>query len=197
MCHTVNPFTKTASPANGHCNESLLWLKASGFCYIINTGSHWDLCQISRCCPVSWRSCNFDSAGPAPSGAPAVLRWDRHWGGPTQSPKSGPGWYLSWSTCLLSCTYTYTTRKSSLALPNEGWGRLSCLWQLASDGTSSWLTASGPALPYPCHQDQVSSTALVRGGASSPKCHIWQLLIFLRTFLRALFRIQEQGFHYF
>ena len=25
--------------ANGHCRESLVWIEASGFCYMINTGS--------------------------------------------------------------------------------------------------------------------------------------------------------------
>ena len=31
--------------------------------------------QILCCCPESWRSCGYGSAGPAPSHAPAVHRW--------------------------------------------------------------------------------------------------------------------------
>lgn len=31
--------TQTSLLANVHCNESLVWFKASGFCYTINTGS--------------------------------------------------------------------------------------------------------------------------------------------------------------
>jgi hypothetical protein len=34
-----------------------------------------DSSGISCCCPVSWRSCNFRSAGQALSCAPAVHRW--------------------------------------------------------------------------------------------------------------------------
>jgi hypothetical protein len=36
-CHTV-PFAQTVLLANAHCNESLVWFKASGCCYTINTG---------------------------------------------------------------------------------------------------------------------------------------------------------------
>lgn len=62
--------------------------------------------RMSCGCPVSWSSCSFGSAGLTPSRAPAVHRRGRCWGGPTQSPGSGPGWELSWSACHLSCTHT-------------------------------------------------------------------------------------------
>ena len=44
MCHNVShsilhPFVHTSLLANVHCNESLVWFEASGFCYTINTGS--------------------------------------------------------------------------------------------------------------------------------------------------------------
>jgi hypothetical protein len=51
-----------------HCNYSLVCFKASGYCYTINTDPHQDSSWIS-CCPVSWSSCSFGSAGPAPSHA--------------------------------------------------------------------------------------------------------------------------------
>lgn len=59
--------------------------------------THWDSSPISCCCPVSWRS-----AGLAPSLAPAVHRWGRRWGGPTQSFRSGP----ELASCPLSCILT-------------------------------------------------------------------------------------------
>ena len=36
-CHAVYPFVQTALLANVHCNELLVWFKASGFWYTINT----------------------------------------------------------------------------------------------------------------------------------------------------------------
>ena len=38
MSHTVNPFIHIALLASVHCKESLVWFKASGFCYTIDTG---------------------------------------------------------------------------------------------------------------------------------------------------------------
>ena len=38
VCHTVSPFAQTALLVNVHCNESLVWFKASGFCYTISAG---------------------------------------------------------------------------------------------------------------------------------------------------------------
>lgn len=53
---------------------------------------HRDSSRISCCCPVSRRSYSFRSAGLTLSQAPAGHRWGRCWGGPAQSPGSGPGW---------------------------------------------------------------------------------------------------------
>jgi hypothetical protein len=39
VCHSVYPFVYTSLLANIHCNESMVWFVASGFCYTINTGS--------------------------------------------------------------------------------------------------------------------------------------------------------------
>ena len=38
---------------------------------------HLDCSQLSCCCPVSWRSCNFGSAGPALLHTPPFHRWGR------------------------------------------------------------------------------------------------------------------------
>lgn len=63
---------------------------------------HWDSILISRCCPVSWRSCSFGTVGPASSFTPAIHRWGKILGWTIQSPGSGPKRYLSWSACLFS-----------------------------------------------------------------------------------------------
>jgi hypothetical protein len=70
-----------------------------------------DYSQISCCWPLSWRSYKFGSVGLTPSCALTVHRQGRCWGGPTQSPGSGLGWYLSWSACQLFCIHT--SRESS------------------------------------------------------------------------------------
>jgi hypothetical protein len=99
VCPIVHPFVHTSLRVNVHCSESLVWLKASGFCYRTMTGFSQDFFQTSCCCPVSWRSCNLGLAA-------AVHRWDRCWGGLTQSPGSGPGcsWVDQPSSSLL-CPY--------------------------------------------------------------------------------------------
>jgi len=49
---TIYSSVRTSLLANVHCNESLVWFKASGFCYTINTGSSLRLLLESCCCPV-------------------------------------------------------------------------------------------------------------------------------------------------
>jgi hypothetical protein len=73
---TELPFVHTSLLANVHCNDSLVWYEASGFCYSIDTGPHWDFSWISCCCSVSWRYCSFESVGPAPSFTPAINEED-------------------------------------------------------------------------------------------------------------------------
>lgn len=84
----------------------------------------WDSSQIACCCPVSWTSGSFGSAGPAPSHDPADDA-DAGQGGPTQSP----GWYLSWSAHLFSCsrasqgelsTHCGALGAGSTVLPRQG-----------------------------------------------------------------------------
>jgi hypothetical protein len=67
MCPTEYPFIQTSLLANTYCSESLVWFKASGFCYTIITGFSQDSSWITCCCSLSWRSCSFGSAAPAPS----------------------------------------------------------------------------------------------------------------------------------
>ena len=42
-------------------SKALVWFKISGFCDTINP--HWDCSKLSCCCPESWRSCSFGTAG--------------------------------------------------------------------------------------------------------------------------------------
>lgn len=76
VCHSVSTayihFVHTLL-ANVHCNESLVWYKASGFCYSVDIGT--SLLWESHCCLGVTRSCSFGSVGPAPSCPPAVQRW--------------------------------------------------------------------------------------------------------------------------
>ena len=114
---------------------------------------YWDSSLISCCCPGSWRACGYGSGGPAPSHTPAVHRWGRCWGEPTQSPGSGPGWELSWSACQLSCTHT--TRASSPALP-----------RLAHPKPhKAGLRVSSPALLLSCHQGWLTYTQAIRASS--------------------------------
>jgi hypothetical protein len=42
---------------------------------------HWDSSWISRCCPVSWRSCSFGSSKTAPfKCSTSSFKWGRCWG---------------------------------------------------------------------------------------------------------------------
>lgn len=73
--YAVPPFAPTASLANVHYNESLVWFKASGSCYTNNTGSAPGSSQISCCCPVLWRFYSSGPPRPAALQTPAVYRW--------------------------------------------------------------------------------------------------------------------------
>jgi hypothetical protein len=81
-------------------------------------------------------------ATPVPSCALAVHRLSWCCNGPTQSPGSGPEWYLSWSAWQLS--HTLTTRASSLS---GAPGR-------ASSSTCHRQKGTETAHPCPCHQGQ-------------------------------------------
>jgi hypothetical protein len=94
--------------------------------------------------PVSWGSCSFGFAGPAPSPASVV----HSWGGTPQSPGSGPGWKLSWSACQVShfaqarakwvCASQERPAVLSMVAIN-GQGHLSTgLRQHPRPGTSTW-----------------------------------------------------------
>ena len=61
----IHSFAQTALLANVHCNESLVWFKASGFCYTINTGSSLGLLSDILLLPCVWSSCGFGSEGQA------------------------------------------------------------------------------------------------------------------------------------
>jgi len=82
------PFAQIALLSNAHWSG--LRPLASATLSILYP--HWGSSHTSCCCPVSWRSCSFGSAGPASSHSPAIQRCGRCWDGPTQSSRSGPGW---------------------------------------------------------------------------------------------------------
>jgi hypothetical protein len=140
--------------------------EASIFCYTVNTGS--SLALLSDLL-LSWRSCSFGAAGPAPSCAPAVHQWGRRWTGPTQSPGSEPGWYLSRSACQLSLTHT--TRVSSPLLPplahqcHSLQGAKPAL--LLSCPQGQFTPPPSPTPPTSTYANRASSAVLSRWGTGS------------------------------
>jgi hypothetical protein len=119
---------------------------------------------------VSWRSCSFVSAGLALSHAPAICRRYIFWGGPAQSPGSGPGWKLSQSAYWLS--FIHFTKASSpilllVRLSNAAIGRrqghLSC---------SHALRASLPS-PMPPKPALLASQSRWRA-CSTECCNLWE-----------------------
>lgn len=123
-------------------------------------GPHLD---SSCCCPVSWRSCGFTSAGLALSYVPAVYRCYRFWSGSTWSPGSGPGWRMSWPACRIApiCYQGELSRtapaKPPKAATGKRLGRFSCSRALRS------------AHLHTCLQSQLHCAAQSRFKAHSPK----------------------------
>ena len=115
VCPTAYHSVHTPSFENVHCNGSLVWLEATSSCYTTSTDPPRDSCQISSCCSVLCRSYSFPSGGPASSHTPAVHRWSRCWGGPTQSPGSGPGWKPDNSPVLTHGCQLFPTQVAQLA----------------------------------------------------------------------------------
>ena len=75
LCHSVShriSLCHTSSLVNVRYNESLLWFEIFGFCDTINIGSSLGLLLVILSCPVSWRSCKFQTARLAPSTAPFI-----------------------------------------------------------------------------------------------------------------------------
>lgn len=142
------------------CKGVTVLTEVSGFCCYRIIDSRWGSSWLSCCCPVSWRSCCFGSAGSSPSRAPIVHRSGGYCGGPTHSPSSGPGWNnllafahshfpdeLSDTASASSPKITYRrSRASSPALrPSDPGaphshhqGHLYCLPRLGT-GLLSWL----------------------------------------------------------
>lgn len=80
-CHTVYLFVHTAWLADVHCNESLVWFEASGFCYTINTGSLLGLLSDILLLP-----CVME----------LLCLWTCRMGPFTCSSSSQMGWMLGW-----------------------------------------------------------------------------------------------------
>jgi hypothetical protein len=123
---TIYPFVQTASLANVYCN------KASGSRPLATTtlsilDPDQDSSWIFSCCPVSWRSYSFRSAGLVPSCALEVYGW----GGLTM-PWSGPPRFVS--SCI-----------SVPCLLNTNTLGLGFYWQLSGSpvsSTTNWLPPS-------------------------------------------------------
>ena len=75
VCHTGDPLVQLVLSANVHCNESLVWFKASGFWYPIITGSSLELLSDT----------------PRLSQVMEILQVSFHWTSLSQAPV-GPGW---------------------------------------------------------------------------------------------------------
>lgn len=74
VCQTVDPFVQLALLENVHCNESLVWLKASAVWYttITKFSPHllWDFPRLPQVPEILWVLFHRTS----PSEAPAGLR---------------------------------------------------------------------------------------------------------------------------
>lgn len=94
MCHTINLFAQTALLKIVHCNESLVRVEVSGFCYTISTGSPLGLFLDIMC---HGNTEDFGSSGRVPLHACEGL-WDFP-GGRTIFLSSGllfvKGFYIS------------------------------------------------------------------------------------------------------
>lgn len=75
----IHPFTQTAFLSNDHCSESLSGSRPLTSATLSVLDSHQNSSQIFCSCPISWRTCIFGSARPAPS---TVHRWGNCWGAP-------------------------------------------------------------------------------------------------------------------
>lgn len=71
---------------------------------------HWGSSRISCHCPVSSRSCSFGSVGLEPSHTPAVHRWGRCWGGPTQTPHNQGQSYTAAHARCMTCSPESSSR---------------------------------------------------------------------------------------
>jgi hypothetical protein len=121
--------------------------------------------RISCCCPVSQKSYNFGSAGPASSQTLAVNWWGRCWGGPTQSPGSVSKRYLSCSAFQLFLTHTIGASSPALLQP----AHQSMSQPARGRASSPALMPFGLAHLLPHHQGQLYRTAQVRCGVYTPE----------------------------
>lgn len=78
---------RTVNSSHVHCNESVVWFEASGFCPTINNGPSPDSSE----CSVVVLSHGEPVVKPALSCAPAVHRWGRFGGRLILSSESGLG----------------------------------------------------------------------------------------------------------
>ena len=170
LSHTVSPSVHSSLLARAHCQESVVWPKASGFCYTTDkrvalTGAPLGypvmellLFWICRFIPFTWSS--------SPQ-----MGWMLVWA-------NSKAWFWAWEVAgLLSCQLSLilTTQASSPALPwpNVTWGK--------DQAHSPALRSLDPDHPHSCHQGHLYCLAQVRcrafrghmrevGRVSSPAC---------------------------
>ena len=121
VCPMVFPFAHTCLLTNIHCNESLVWYKASDFCYSINigtTGTPLRYAAVALCYEdtiiLVLQDCTIYAVQQFINGVDVRV-----------GPGSGPEKYLSQSSHLFSCSHalqegiqgTLTTRASSTVMP--------------------------------------------------------------------------------
>lgn len=139
---------------------------------------HLDSSQLSCCCPVSWRSGSFGTAGPALWWAPVVHRWCRFWGGLIHSSGSSLG-VISWPPyCNPGVSSTTLFRLAHPILPVAGdtvnspaltpWGPAHLCPKAWLYCASQGRACSWPG-PGPPHQHSWPQGQGVRGGAQ----HSW------------------------
>jgi len=64
--HTI-PFVQTSLLAKVHYNESAVWFEASGFCYMVNTGSSLGLLSVALFLPHILQNQKLCTAGLVPA----------------------------------------------------------------------------------------------------------------------------------
>ena len=138
-----------------------------------------DSSWIACCCPVSQKHMQLWFCRTSPSSASAIHILSRCWGGPTQSPESGPGQQLSWSACQLSCIHTArasspTMSRLRVSSPTYYKGQNQVYHAYATRASSPELPRRGMGLQLSCSEDtRIGSSALCRQGVglTLPKCH--------------------------
>jgi hypothetical protein len=116
VCPTVYPFVHTSLLANFYCSESLVWLKASGFCYSIHTETSLGLLSDILLLPCVMEILQFGICRTSPfmHSNSSSMGWMLGW-------INSKAWIWAWEVSELvspsALLYPHTTGMSSAALP--------------------------------------------------------------------------------